>query len=38
MGDEGEAICAYCSTIYRFDPALDATASVPPGCRYQSVT
>ena len=37
MGSEGEAICAYCSTVYRFDPALDATASVPAGCRYYAV-
>lgn len=22
MGDENEAVCAYCSTLYRFDPAL----------------
>ena len=38
MGDEGEAICAYCSTVYRFDPALDPTTSVPPDCRYYPVT
>ena len=34
MGDADEAICPYCSTVYRFDPALDAAQSEPPGCRY----
>ena len=38
MGDEHEAICAYCSTLFRFDPSLEPTESVPPGCRYQPVT
>jgi uncharacterized Zn-finger protein len=37
MGGESEAICAYCSTVYRFDPSLDATDSAPPGCRYVPV-
>ena len=35
MGDEDEAICPYCSTVYRFRPTLDATQSDPPGSRYQ---
>jgi uncharacterized Zn-finger protein len=34
MGDENEAICAYCSTLFRFEAALDPAESVPPGCRY----
>jgi uncharacterized Zn-finger protein len=34
LGGESEAICAYCSTVYRFDPALEPTDSAPPGCRY----
>jgi uncharacterized Zn-finger protein len=38
MGDENEAICAYCSTVYRFDPTLDPTTSIPPDCRYYPVT
>jgi len=38
MGDEDEAICSYCSTIYRFDRQLEPTASSPPGCRYNPVT
>lgn len=35
MGDEGEAICSYCSTVYRFDPKLEATQSVPAGAYYR---
>ena len=35
MGDEADAICAYCSTVYSFDPALNSTDSIPPGCRYR---
>ncbi len=38
MGDENEAICAYCSTLFRFDASIDPTDSVPPGCRYHPVT
>lgn len=37
IGQEDEAICAYCSTVYRFDGALDPTTSAPPGCRYDPV-
>jgi uncharacterized Zn-finger protein len=29
MGDENEAICPYCSTLYRFDPKLSADAARP---------
>jgi len=38
LGDEDEAICAYCSTVYRFDRNLHPTESLPPGCRYHPVT
>ena len=38
LGSDDEAICAYCSTVFRFDPNLDATESIPPGCRYTPVT
>jgi uncharacterized Zn-finger protein len=37
MGDEDEAICPYCSTVFRFDPALGATESVPAGCHYPAL-
>ena len=34
MGGEDEAICPYCSTVYRFRDALQPTETEPPGCRY----
>ena len=36
MGDADEAICSYCSTVYRYDPALKPTETRPPGCLYQA--
>ena len=35
MGDEGEAICSYCSTHFRFDENLDPTQSRPAGAHYK---
>lgn len=35
MGDDGEKVCPYCSTLFRHDPSLAATDSVPPGCLYE---
>jgi uncharacterized Zn-finger protein len=32
MGDEGEKICPYCSTLYTYDASLAGTQSVPAGC------
>jgi uncharacterized Zn-finger protein len=32
MGEEDSIICPYCSTLYRFDPALDPHAARPPEC------
>jgi uncharacterized Zn-finger protein len=34
MGDEAEAICPYCSSVYRFDPSLSPHETEPPGLRY----
>jgi uncharacterized Zn-finger protein len=34
MGDEDQAICPYCSTVFNFDPALGSAQSDPPSCRY----
>ena len=34
MGDDGEKICPYCSTLYLFDPSLPANASNPEGHLY----
>ena len=35
MGDEDEAICPYCSTVFRHDPTLAADESRPAGCLYR---
>ena len=32
MGDDPEKVCPYCSTLFRHDPNLGATATIPPGC------
>jgi uncharacterized Zn-finger protein len=32
MGDENEIVCSYCSTLYRFVPALDSHAARPAEC------
>ena len=34
MGDEIEAVCAYCSTLYRFDPGLKPAEARPPEAVY----
>ena len=34
LGDEDDAICSYCSTVYRLDPSLAAEESIPAGARY----
>lgn len=36
MGDAGEKICPYCSTLYGYNPALKATETRPEGCLYVS--
>ncbi len=35
MGDENEAICPYCSTVYRFDPSLGGAEARPEDCLYR---
>jgi uncharacterized Zn-finger protein len=32
MGDDTEIICSYCSTLFRFDPALPPGEADPPEC------
>lgn len=32
MGDENEIVCPYCSTLYRFDPALGSAEADPSEC------
>ncbi len=36
MGAGEEAICPYCSTLYRFDARLAGHESDPPGCAYDA--
>ena len=31
LGDDDEAVCSYCSTVYRFNANLAPTETVPPG-------
>jgi hypothetical protein len=37
MGDATEVVCAYCSTLYRFDPGLDPAAASPAEAVYIEV-
>jgi hypothetical protein len=32
MGEGKDIICPYCSTLYRYDPALDSHSARPPEC------
>jgi hypothetical protein len=32
MGDDGQILCPYCSTLYIYDPRLTADQSDPAGC------
>jgi len=32
MGDDGEIICPYCSTLFRYQPSLAAHMANPPDC------
>jgi hypothetical protein len=32
MGDDGQILCPYCSTLYIYDPRLSADQSDPAGC------
>jgi hypothetical protein len=36
LGGDREIICPYCSTLYRFDPALAHNAARPPECALRS--
>jgi uncharacterized Zn-finger protein len=37
MGDDNEKVCPYCSTLYRYNPALKATQTNPVGCTFTNV-
>jgi uncharacterized Zn-finger protein len=34
MGDAGEIVCPYCSTLFHFDPSLGAHEADPEDCAY----
>jgi uncharacterized Zn-finger protein len=34
MGADADKVCPYCSTLYRFNPALKATETRPENCLY----
>lgn len=34
MGDDAEKVCPYCSTLYRYDPALKANETRPEGAVF----
>jgi uncharacterized Zn-finger protein len=34
MGSDSEKVCPYCSTLFRFNAALDAGETRPEGCLY----
>lgn len=34
MGADNEKVCPYCSTLFKYNPALGAHDSVPAGCAY----
>jgi uncharacterized Zn-finger protein len=31
LGDGNEAVCSYCSTVYRYNPDLAPDQTIPPG-------
>ena len=35
MGADVEKVCPYCSTLYRYNPALRADETVPAGCTWK---
>ena len=35
MGDDDEMVCPFCSTLYRYRPALAAAETDPPGHIYR---
>ena len=38
MGNDPEAVCPYCSTLYRFDETLDPHAARPAECALKEAT
>ena len=38
LGHESEAVCPYCSTLYRYNSSLRAGEAQPPECVWQETT
>jgi uncharacterized Zn-finger protein len=38
MGEDTEYVCPYCSTLYRYDPALPPDGARPPECALHETT
>ena len=36
MGQDSNIICPYCSTVYKYDPSLTDTQTVPEGCALEA--
>ena len=36
MGQDSNIICPYCSTVYKYDPSLKSTQTVPEGCALET--
>jgi uncharacterized Zn-finger protein len=36
MGDDTEAVCPYCSTLYKYDAGLHGSQTVPAGCSFET--
>ena len=36
MGQDANIICPYCSTVYKYDPSLNARETVPDGCALET--
>ncbi|GGD18800.1 zinc-finger domain-containing protein [Aureimonas glaciei] len=37
LGDEGEKVCGYCSTLYRRNASLHGTETIPAGCVFEEL-
>jgi uncharacterized Zn-finger protein len=37
MGDDDELVCPYCSTLFRYRPALGPTEADPASCAYRAL-
>ena len=38
MGDDGEIVCPYCSTLFQYEASLRADETQPEGCLFEDTT